>query len=298
MARPHKTTVPYFPHYTTYDATDAIISRKFGAEGYGFIYLLKALLGRTPRHTIYCDTAIKWEYFLSETFVDDKTANEIIDFLCNLGELDKDIWETEKRIWWQSFVDLLDPVYDKRKGQKPTKHGFGHENRGFSSRNGVSDIDNSQSKVNNSKVNNSRGEKSNLSLPNEDLNELHKAFTGKANTTPTKTEISIYRDALENKSVNEWIPYCEERQKRQKSGSKVPSAKFFFDQDYTKFEQVQRKQNEKMQERFCPSCGDKKVVSANGSWNTICKPCGVQMIEKYEYDNMIRKRKESDVKSN
>ena len=78
----------------------------------------------------------------------------------------------------------------------------------------------------------------------------------------------------------------------------MPAAKFFFDQDYTKFEEVERKQNEKMQERICPSCGERKVVSANGSWNTICKSCDEQMIEQYEYDNVIRKRKESDVKSN
>ena len=265
------------------------------------------LLGLTPDHKYDCSKSIDNQYLASKTGVTEEKMSQYIKDLVSIGVIDEDYWK-KKIIWVQSFVDSVADVYKSRTTQLPTKEGFLLENsisagfptrkQGFTQENGGFLARNSQSKGKDSKVNNSKGEKSNHSLPIEDLNELHKAFTGKANSTPNEIEISIYRGALKNKSVNEWIPYCKERLKRQTSGSRVPAAKFFFDQDYTKFEQLERKQNEKMQVRLCLSCGDRKFVSGNNSWNTICKKCDEQMIEQYEYDNVIRKRKESDVKSN
>ena len=65
-------------HPINKEKIDGIILIKFNAEGYGFIYLLKALLGRTPGHTIHCNSKIDWEYFLSETMVNEE--EEVVDY--------------------------------------------------------------------------------------------------------------------------------------------------------------------------------------------------------------------------
>ena len=121
MARPPKTTVPYFSHDADGDATIDIIKSKFRAVGYAFWYCLQELLGRTPDHCYDCSKPLKWWYLLTVTMVDENMANEIIDTLVELEELDKELWGNHKIIWVQSFVDKLKPVYDTRTTELPTK---------------------------------------------------------------------------------------------------------------------------------------------------------------------------------
>ena len=312
MARPKKNTVDYFPHDCHWSKALEIFINKHANEGYAFYYRLFEQLGVSPDHKYDCSKSIDNQYLASKTGVTEEKMSQYIKDLVSIGVIDEDYWK-KRIIWVQSFVDSVAEVYKSRTTELPTKEsfqagnegeavfpagkqGFSAENRGFLARN-------SQSKVKDSKVNNSRGEKSNHSLPIEDLNELHKAFTGKANTTPTKTEISIYRGALKNKSINEWIPYCKERLKRQTSGSRVPAAKFFFDQDYTKFEQVQRNQNEKPTHTtlYCVNCKSPKQVPANKTYGHLCGECGDQMVNEHELKSFrtpLIKRKNNEVKSN
>ena len=265
MGAPHKTTVQYFSHYTTLEKIDGIILNKFNAEGYGFNYLLKALLGRTPGHTIHCNSRIEWEYFLSETMVNEETANKIIDLLCELGEIDKEIWKDEKRIWCQNFVDLLDPVYEKRKGTKPTKHGFEHENRGFRSSNGVSDIDNSQSKVKDSKVNNNKGEESRGSLSIKDLNEFqtkyptlivnesHSEFVNH-NKSIGKTYVNL------NAAFENWLKRDIEWGKNPRKKSSTEVDLYCINRDCEKFGNSKKvRNNTKINETFCDYCSHQMV---------------------------------------
>ena len=283
MGAPHKTTVPYFSHYTTLEKIDGIILIKFNAEGYGFIYLLKALLGRTPGHTIHCNSKIDWEYFLSETMVNEKTANEIIDLLCELGEIDKELWEDEKRIWWQNFVDLLDPVYDKRKGPKPTKHGFGHENRGFRSSNGVpdidngvSDIDNSQSKVKDSKVNKNKGEESRGSLSDKDLNELQVKYP-KVTVKESYDQFVNHNKSIGKKFVDLKAAF-ENWLKRDIDWGKNPRKKSRTEVDLYCIN------------RKCEKFGNsKKVRNDMKVTNTFCDDCKHQMVQRYEYEHELNR---------
>ena len=279
MGAPHKTTVQYFPHYTTLEKIDGIILIKFKAEGNGFIYLLKVLLRRTPRHTIHLNLKIDWEYFLSETMVNEETANEIIDLLCELGEIDKEIWEDEKRIWWKNFVDLLDPVYDKRKGPKPTKHGFKHENRGFRSSNGVSDIDNPQSKVKDSKVNKNKGEESRGSLSDEDLNEFQTKY-------PTLIINESHSDFVNyNKSIGK--PFVDLN----------AAFEIWLKRDIKYGNNPRKKSRTEVDLRClnsdCEKFGNsKKVKNDMKVTNTFCDYCELQMVKRYEYEHELNRSKE------
>jgi hypothetical protein len=147
-------------------------------------------------------------YLLTKTVNDGEKVKAIINLLCELDAIDKEIWDNEQRIWWQSFVDLLDDVYDKRKNDKPTKNSFRSLNKGFRNGNGVfdpgtgvSDIKNPQSKeiVNKTKI-----EESNRLHPltNKDVEELTKVY----NNVNVDTS---YKRYVYNRKEREMVPTRE-----------------------------------------------------------------------------------------
>ena len=188
MSRPRKNIVDYFPHDCNQDMILDIIVGQYGNDGYVFFYRLRELLGRTDGHTYKCETQLELNYLLTQTVNDGEKVKAIINLLCELGAIDKGIWDNEQRIWWQSFVDLLDDVYDKRINDKPTKDSFRSVNKGFRGSNevsdpgtGVSGINNPQSKVKERKVNKTKVEESNELHPfsNKDVEDLKKIYKTK-----------------------------------------------------------------------------------------------------------------------
>ena len=182
MSRPRKNIIEYFPHDCNQDMILDIIVGQYGNDGYVFFYRLRELLGRTDGHTYKCETQLELNYLLTQTVNDGEKVEAIINLLCELGAIDKEICDNEQRIWWQSFVDLLDDVYDKRINDKPTKDSFRSVNKGFRDRNGVSDpgtgvsgINNPQSRLNKTKtkIDESKGLHS---LTNNDVEELKKVY--------------------------------------------------------------------------------------------------------------------------
>jgi len=185
MSRPRKNIVDYFPHDCNQDMILDIIVGQYGNDGYVFFYRLRELLGRTDGHTYKCETQLELNYLLTQTVNDGEKVKAIINLLCELGAIDKGIWDNEQRIWWQSFVDLLDDVYEKRLNEKPTKDSFRSVNGGSRDGNGVSDpetgvsgINNPQSRVKERKVNKTKVEESSdLHLLNDtDIDELKKEY--------------------------------------------------------------------------------------------------------------------------
>ena len=70
--------------------------------------------------------------------MDEEEANEIIELLIKVEELDKELWENEKRLFSHNFVDRLKPVYDKRDGDMPNKYTFRDGNAIYSTETTVS----------------------------------------------------------------------------------------------------------------------------------------------------------------
>ena len=145
MARKKKHCVDYFPHDTQQNKSVRIISRQYGNDGYAFYYKLRELLGRTENYNYDLSKEIDWLDFLGEMDVQEEKAREMIQFLVTIGELDKKLWEQEKRLWSSQFIDGIASVYDKRVSEIPDKYSF---------RDG-----NTQSKVKDSKAKNSKEEK-------------------------------------------------------------------------------------------------------------------------------------------
>ena len=118
--RPRRYDADYFPHYCRPNTPLEIIIGKYGNEGYAFYYRLQELLGRTNGHSYGYDSELRKEYLAKATGVDRKKAEMFIDFLCELGEINKQCWKDDKVIWWQNFVNSLEKLYKKRANDLPT----------------------------------------------------------------------------------------------------------------------------------------------------------------------------------
>ena len=160
MARPKKNTVEYFSHSCNHERPLSILIGKYGNDGYSFYFRLQELLGKTDGHTIQVDKDMEWEYFLTQVGCLSENALKMITTLVKIGEIDKDLWENEKRIWWQSFTNLLTDVYAKRKNDIPNKNSFLNRNLSLGSENTVNitetqllGTETTQSKVKKSKEN-------------------------------------------------------------------------------------------------------------------------------------------------
>ena len=114
------------------------MKRNFGMVGYAFYYQLRELLGDAKYHNYALNSELDWQDFLSIMVMDEEEANEIIELLIKVEELDKELWENEKRLFSHNFVDRLKPVYDKRDGDMPNKYTFRDGNAIYSTETTVS----------------------------------------------------------------------------------------------------------------------------------------------------------------
>ena len=139
MPRGLKNNVEFFYHRCAPNKVVRLIKRKFGVIGYAFYYQLRELLGDAKHHNYVLKNELDWQDFLTIMEMDEDKANEIIEFLIKVEELDKKLWENEKRLYSQNFVDRLAPVYAKRKSEMPDKYSFRDGNAIYSTETPVSE---------------------------------------------------------------------------------------------------------------------------------------------------------------
>ena len=123
MARPTKTSVDYFPHMTHSGKTIAILEARWGNDGYAFWFKLLELLGDSSGFSFNCNRSADWEYLLSKTRVTEPVARAILDKLAEVEAIDAACWQ-QNIVWSDNFCRNLEPVFEKRKGQKPQKPEF------------------------------------------------------------------------------------------------------------------------------------------------------------------------------
>lgn len=122
MGRPRKQTVDYFPHFVSTDSrTRFILEENWGNDGYAFWFKLLELLCRSEGHYYDLSEAANGKYLEALMKVDGETANNILDTLADLGNIDRDLWEERKVVWCQNLVDNLQDVYSKRTVSAPVR---------------------------------------------------------------------------------------------------------------------------------------------------------------------------------
>ncbi|MBU1567758.1 MAG: DUF4373 domain-containing protein [Proteobacteria bacterium] len=125
--RPKKTTVNYFPHFTTSGKTLFTLESLYGNDGYAFWFKLLEILGGTENHTFRYENTADWLFLVAKTKVSEEKAILILQTLADLGAIDAELHK-EQTVWSDNFISGLLPVYDKRSTEIPTKPTLRVEN--------------------------------------------------------------------------------------------------------------------------------------------------------------------------
>ena len=149
--RPESKNVDYFPHFTKGDRMLDLIEFRHKTEGYAFVYKLQEMLADAPYHKLSVKTQDEKDMFEMGIGIKKEVVDDVINILVNNNKIDRELWEKERVIWWQEFVERLSAVWYKRGKRIPTKEG-GIENfrTQKDDRNKVYDTDNGLSGTGNS----------------------------------------------------------------------------------------------------------------------------------------------------
>ena len=184
------------------------------------------------------------------------------------------MWENEKRLWSQNFVNGIAHVYDKRIGNILDKNSFRNKNTSFRvgnpsyvNENPSFRSDNSQSKGKDSKEKNSKGEESSKTLTNEELKSLQGKYP-KTDVNESYRHFKLYNEANGRVYSNllaafeMWV------------GKDAADGKY------------KRVDENKPLIKHCPECRATKEADRNRPWDCFCDKCGVQMVDKYELNHL------------
>lgn len=124
MARPEKTTVEYFPFYCDEGKKMFYIEENYGNDGFAtFIKILREL-AKSDLHYLNLSKTTTIMFLSAKCKVSKNKLESIIQDLVDLEKFDKLLWEENKIIWCQDFVDSIQDAYIKRKNKCITYQGL------------------------------------------------------------------------------------------------------------------------------------------------------------------------------
>ena len=145
MARPERHDVDYFPFIVKRGKTLNILQSKYGLEGIGFFTNLFRFLAQTPDHYYSIYEEDDQMNFFAETGVQDEEKGlEMLKLMVKTGKLDKELWEKNKVIASEAFLESIEDAYSRRTNEiisiedirtlfqknnnNPAKEGFPSQN--------------------------------------------------------------------------------------------------------------------------------------------------------------------------
>jgi len=276
MARKKKNHVDYFPHDTHQSKAVRTISKTYGNDGYAFYYKLRELLGRTENYNYDLSKSIDWLDFIGEMDVEEQRAQELIEFLVTIGELDKELWEQESRLWSNSLIEDISDVYDKRVAEIPHKYSFRDGNTHSRSGNHSLGDGSTQSEVKETKLKKNKvvGENDNAHTT-VDLKPLIEEFpTIKVEELYTKFILHLQKNGIEYDDVvamtaafKLWIIRAIEKG----WDLRAPESNMGIETGDT------------LATVYCPYCDAKREVNRGKEAREAFCQCGNQMFYKNEY---------------
>ncbi len=120
MARPKPDIVEFFPLFAYPSRTLQMLESKFGVMAFVFYYKLLQVLATEDGHYYDARDLVDMEFLATKLSNDSDLVEKMLDSLSTWGKIDKELWD-QKIIWYQGFVNTLQPVYKKRKRPLPTK---------------------------------------------------------------------------------------------------------------------------------------------------------------------------------
>jgi len=124
MARPERNNVDYFPFYCEDGNKMFYIEETYGNDGFStFIKLLREL-AKTNYHFLDLSKPTTIMFLSAKCKISKETLISIINDLVELGKFDKILWDENKVIWCQDFVDSIQDAYLRRNNNCITYEGL------------------------------------------------------------------------------------------------------------------------------------------------------------------------------
>jgi len=126
MARPQKNTVSYFPLDCESGKKMFYIEETYGNDGFATFIKILQELARSEYHYLDLSKKTTLMFLSSKCKVSILVLESIINDLSEMNKFDSELWNINKIIWCQDFIDSIQDAYLKRKNKCIDKNGLLH----------------------------------------------------------------------------------------------------------------------------------------------------------------------------
>lgn len=114
MARPQRNNVDYFPFLCDDGNKMFYLEETYGNDGFAVFIKLLRELAKSDFHFLDLSKKPKIMFLSAKCKVDSNTLESIINDLVELEKFDAELWNENKVIWCQDFIDSIQDAYSKR----------------------------------------------------------------------------------------------------------------------------------------------------------------------------------------
>jgi hypothetical protein len=117
MARQQQNTVDYFPFLCKEGEAMFYIENKYGNDGYATWIKILRQLAVTNYHYLNLSEYKSRAFLSSKCKVSEEKLIEIITDLCFIGEFNKELWEQNRIVFSEKFIENIKDAYSRRKNE-------------------------------------------------------------------------------------------------------------------------------------------------------------------------------------
>jgi len=125
MARPARNNIDYFPFYCEDGKKMFYLEETYGNDGFAVFVKLLRELAKTDFHYLNLSNKTTLMFLSAKCKVTKEILESIINDLVDLGKFDALLWNENKIIWCQDFIDSIQDAYSKRNNKCITYEGLG-----------------------------------------------------------------------------------------------------------------------------------------------------------------------------
>ena len=114
MARKEKSNVEYFPHSVNHGKKMFCLRSKYKNDGYAVWFMLIEHLGKADNHYLDLKDDVQMIYLSSDLMVSEVVLLDIINMLVKLDVFDSELWNKERILYNEEFVESIADAYKKR----------------------------------------------------------------------------------------------------------------------------------------------------------------------------------------
>lgn len=117
MARKERNDIDYFPHPVTHGKKMFYLRDKYGNDAYAVWFILLEQLGRANYHYLNLSDKMSLKFLTVDTKVSEETLLNIINELVDFGDFDAELWNQNKILFNEKFIENISDAYKKRNNE-------------------------------------------------------------------------------------------------------------------------------------------------------------------------------------